>query len=506
MVVQGKGSSLRVGFEFSHWVSKLCWQSPKFLPRLTVAIVITFGMMRPNAFYCITATTQKMKELILSKNLPFGDTQAGRDWCIKALHPADPLTTLDGIPDECSSSVVNQSYSQTFTVVNPLPNNAGDWHCDVFFYPHPVICGAVHVIDAVGTSTWYPMYNSQIPGATISAKMSYVRETSERYRLSYLGVTGYLNAPATQNSGLCTAAQYMETPLLTGITWSTASQVLAPNPPIRNPHSVPVTDAPVPTGMIKLGEGWYETERTFEQLQNMPNCYVGAAREGVYVPYRLSSTHQKWRSSSNFYIHIARLESAVLDGQPYAATTDLQGVASGPYGIVGTTSTAFGNQVLERADTGVIHISYRNLNSAGSLMFYFRAGYEYQVLPGTSLASFQRTSPSYDPTAIKTYFAISRELKDAYPADYNDLGKILGTIWDVAKGIAGTVFPPARIPIAAIDAVRSAVKPREPSSQMGSTEPTPDLVSAATKERMQQQVVPRPIRLKPAKKKIVLRK
>jgi hypothetical protein len=39
--------------------------------------------------------------------------------------------------------------------------------------------------------------------------------------------------------------------------------------------------------------------------------------------------------------------------------------------------------------------------------------------------------------ALDAYYAISRELKDAYPADYNDLGKI----WDVIKKAAVNTLP-----------------------------------------------------------------
>lgn len=107
-----------------------------------------------------------MKELILSKNLPFGDTQAGRDWCIKALHPADPMTTLDGIPDEDSYPVVVQNYAQTFNVPNPLPSNEGNWSADVYFFPHPYILGAVHTVDGANGEAWYSLLNSQIAGTT----------------------------------------------------------------------------------------------------------------------------------------------------------------------------------------------------------------------------------------------------------------------------------------------------------------------------------------------------
>jgi hypothetical protein len=41
-------------------------------------------------------------------------------------------------------------------------------------------------------------------------------------------------------------------------------------------------------------------------------------------------------------------------------------------------------------------------------------------------------SPPYDPLALASYYRINRELKDGYPADFNDLGKL----WDVIKSAA----------------------------------------------------------------------
>lgn len=254
----------------------------------------------------------------------------------------------------------------------------------------------------------------------------------------------------------------------------------------RTPQQLVPSDAPLPTAMVRLGECWYNDARTFESLQNMPNSYTGAAREGVYVPYRLSQTHQEWQNGSDVVMHVANNESALLDGNPWAATTPTSSLAVGPYGLASLDSTTWGQQIHKRADCGVVHISFRQLNKDASLMFYFRAGWEFQVLPGRPLCSFQHSSPESDPRAIQTYFKISRELKDAYPCDYNDLGKILGTIWDVAKGVIGTVFPAARIPLAAASMLKGLIAPSPTTDQalLGSKEPVPDLTSAAQKERV----------------------
>lgn len=78
----------------------------------------------------------------------------------------------------------------------------------------------------------------------------------------------------------------------------------------------------------------------------------------------------------------------------------------------------------------------KNLGPTTSFSFFIRAGFECQVQPGTVLTSHQMLSPKYDRGALDTYFMISREMKDAYPADYNEEGKILGTIARIAKTVS----------------------------------------------------------------------
>jgi hypothetical protein len=60
-----------------------------------------------------------------------------------------------------------------------------------------------------------------------------------------------------------------------------------------------------------------------------------------------------------------------------------------------------------------------------------------QVSPASTLAPQLKLSPPYDKRALDTYFAVARELKDGYPADYNDLGKI----WDALSGALKQIGP-----------------------------------------------------------------
>lgn len=188
----------------------------------------------------LSVATQKLREVINAKNLPFGTTQPGRDWCVKALHPAEPLTTLDGIPDPSSAAVVVQNYSQSVTVLNPEPGSSGNWDVELFFFPHPYVLGAVHVLSGTGVSSWSTILNNQILGSSVETKKNSFIATTERYRLAYLGVTGYHNASAISNNGLVAAAQYMCTPAYVSTTKTNGFD------------------------LVRLVEYWPDAPRTFE--------------------------------------------------------------------------------------------------------------------------------------------------------------------------------------------------------------------------------------------------
>lgn len=126
------------------------------------------------------------------------------------------------------------------------------------------------------------------------------------------------------------------------------------------------------------------------------------------------------------------------DAPPTVAPVNARGLS-----IVPNALSFLGDVVNKRADGNVIHVAARNLDLTSNFTFYVRQGWEFAVLPGTPLAPHMKNSPLLDETSLRTYFAISRELKDAYPADFNDLGKILKEIANIALDVLPVLFPPA---------------------------------------------------------------
>jgi len=370
----------------------------------------------------------KLKTYIEGKGGVPGATPAGRAWALKALHPADPIVEVTGIPDEDAYQTVFQHYQFQINVTNPTPATVGTWEFDLFCLPDPVIVAGLRTKDSNGSYLWSPVLNEQVgaAGASYTARKTYFMGQVERYRIGYYSVTGHLDAAAVTNQGMIACAQY---PVATE-RWSYQIQ------------------APAATYAHRTGAAWTEAPKTYAQLQTMPNSYLGEARAGVYAVYKLSETCQKWRMARDTRTHLpygaaSGLFDDVATVYPAAATSTTTVSGCYPYGVSGayTGAAAKDMVVLRRADSGLMHISGRNLHYQSSMTFVLRIGYELQVNAGSPLTSFARVSPQHDPVALSGYFAIARELKDAYPEDYNSFGALLGTIANIAKAVLPVIAP-----------------------------------------------------------------
>jgi len=149
---------------------------------------------------------------------------------------------------------------------------------------------------------------------------------------------------------------------------------------------------------------------------------------------------------------------------------------------------------------------------------YVRAGYEIQVAPGSIYSPQLKMSPPHDPVAIENYFQIARQLKDAYPADYNDLGKI----WDVISGAAKAVSPflaaipgigpvlSSVVPMAAGagDAIRRALTGPVPTSSRAASVATSATQLQATRDLQSQvdKAAMQPAKLRKKKRQIAKRR
>lgn len=381
-----------------------------------------------------TAQTQKLRSIIDAKASVMGSTPDGRDWCIKALHPSDPLNEVRGIPDESSVPSVFLNY-QTAVTVAPPAGATGSWGFDMAFTPHPINFCHYHAYDdTVAHNALVSVLNSQLTGADHAAKYTTFKGLAQRWRLAYAGVTCVQDGASMTNQGSIAACQTAVQPLV----WS--APLLATGLGAVREYDIPVgVPAFGSTRMISWQSG---DQPIFSNCQSMPNAYLGLSKDGLYMPLRLSRTHQNWHSSHD---EVTNLGVSTVSPFGYVAVPSAAAVQYGwpyqdlqcPTHFTGTGLIGVGQVTSALCNDIMGHICAQNLALTTRYTFVFRMGFEVQVQPATILSPHQALSPSYDPMAVEAYFKINRELKDAYPEEFNSLGKL----WDFISSAARTIAP-----------------------------------------------------------------
>lgn len=367
----------------------------------------------------------------------FGSTPSGSDWCVKALHPSDPMCEVRGVPDESSFPSVMMNYQSTF-VLGAKAGATGTWSFDAQLTPHPVnLMSFLRVCDN-GNDTG-SFLNGQLDAVTATHYDKYVslNHFAKRWRLAYMSVTMYQDGPDLANQGTVVACQrpvQMKRYAISSISPSNASWQCSPDVTYLMANDLP----------------------NYEVSQNMPNAYFNRSKEGVYLPLKLSPDSRRWRSVAD---DIRYTVGATINDHSISLTPSLVEVGTGyPFGDSYIDNVAVANTALRETQAvqvagslngalfgeqthGFLNdiwgdISVRNIAVATSVSFFVRMGLEIQVAPASELSPHQKLSPPLDRMALDSYTAIARELKDAYPADYNDLGKIWNAISTAAKTVA----------------------------------------------------------------------
>lgn len=372
-----------------------------------------------------TTISQKLREMINSHSLPLGSTAGGRDWCLKALHPSDPVTEVRGIPDESSVPSVFMNY-QTVATVSPATGATGTWSYEMQLFPHPVAFASGFRADSVG-NTAVEVLNSQLSGVNHKTKFNTFYESFKRWRLAYASVTIYQDGPDLANQGTVVVCQKPFEPA----AYSLEAGATGASAPCGRYHAFKLDVADLPS---------------YANSQAMPNAYFGRSKEGVYVPMKLTRTHQTWHSARDLTLQAgsATIVSMLTDNPgtlQLASNTSTSSSGYYPFFSLGdchfrsTDGNIYGDVTSAFCNECIPDISFRNLSVQTSLSMFYRFGFECQVDPQSPLSAHLKLSPESDPQAVEQYFRINREMKDAYPADFNDLAKILSVIGGIVKTI-----------------------------------------------------------------------
>jgi len=424
-----------------------------------------------------------IQELAAKRDIKFGATDQGRAWCLKALHPSDAIVMPTGVPDETNFPVVQTSYNLVYDLATQA---TGNWSPTLCIMPDPIApicyCQDATVLEP---STWYGVLNSQVGGqdpnsANYTAGREFFQTAYQKWRMIAMSVTVCQDAAATSNEGTCVAYQSTYTySKFAASPWQTVSKSAIDMPlseeelhkeeevskPLADLRKFKKSLEKVPEREDRKSIGttsatqvyaseqivaFHAQEIPFQQTDpyvvgsNMPGVYTGKAVDGVYMPIKLNRCALEWKDASDNkmlgsyfdpttnlgYQELPLTSSAALpyDCFPFGMGTYLN-YASSTY--VG--APAGYSQALKPLNGSFGIISFHNLAQTTNLQVTVRMVLETQVLPASILSSQQSMGPPVDLLAIDNYFAISKLMKDAYPANYNSWDKLIGVIRNVAK-------------------------------------------------------------------------
>lgn len=371
-----------------------------------------------------------MSQLIAGFPGELSSTPEGRAWVVKALHPADPVTECRGIPDASSAPTVVVTYNtvQRLSYSGASPN----WGFDLTVMPDVLVQGFARLLDSTGATVGVQnLLNMGLTPPGVAAP-SYAQLLAqfrslgiEAHRLVYMGVTAYQDGPALADQGTLVGAQWHVAREKYGTTLANGAGL--------NTH-----------GSVGSRRAVVYRDNDFahyERSQYLPNAYFSMSKAGAYLPLRLSGT--RWVTSADLELPLTGLQLFQGEDNMVYVPIAIPGTVTAPYPSLapvwydGAAGKLMGDSVFRPLNDIWGGLSARNLSPQTSFAFYYRVSIECRVSPTSVFASQVRMSPMYDPVAMGSYVRISRELKDAYPADFNDLGKI----WEVIKQAARAVLP-----------------------------------------------------------------
>lgn len=379
------------------------------------------------------ANTQLLRGVIDAYGPTLGSTVSGRAWALKALHPSDPVTDVVGVPDRTAVATTCINYQQS-TTITPPPGSVGSWGGEIRVIPDPTVFATCSMRDADSShAEAWTHFNTALADNVVDAVTAWSRSGLERWRLIYYGVTVYLDAPATASQGSIVAAQYAVRPVLhsaSTVGWYDAQEDRLRERILPGHRLCRYQERDCPT---------------YSTLHQMPNAYAGLALDGCYMPLKLDASHAEWHDQSDYVMEISSWQAARSLDTGAETLTIPQASGSNAVGPYAPWAQCYLDSLVSfqgqphylpmQSNLGTIALAGLSLDA--TVRVVYRVGIEAMAQPGTGYAPFMKTAPGFDAVAVDTYFRIARELKDAYPAEYNDFGKL----WTVIKSVASKVAP-----------------------------------------------------------------
>lgn len=392
-----------------------------------------------------------LNDVLHRSYVKLGDTEAGENWCLMALHPSQGPLELRGIPDADAFPSVCMDYESVVSIPPPV-GATGVWKVVLDVFSHPV-----------QPVSFYSEYNgtSALVGGVVNPTLplttSYTDATVQfaklcnSYRMLYTGVTIDLDASALNDAGSVIAGQLP----LESQTFNYSLPALVPG------------DASF--GFAHILNTNYSTNFPGQTISQLPGAYMGLAKDGIYMPLKISPT-APWVTTTNAnFVTFANPTTAVQPSIASLRHTQLPVVSQAPFPFYGSTyyntpfpfKSAFaapdqsldGDVAVPFQQQVMGHIVFYNLNVAASLTLKVRWGVEMRIEPNSILAPALKPSARHDVLALSAYSDIAGALPWAYPSSYNADNKLLAFIkkaWNTIRPIAAAGLSAVPVPLAQV--------------------------------------------------------
>jgi hypothetical protein len=433
-----------------------------------------------------------MRALIHEKLARFGVSGPGREWLLRALHPAseDPSP---GLPDQSATPVLRPAFRVNATIQPPAELSNGLWDCFMWIPPGdvnalywatgpsgtnfagsiPPVGAEVGVIRLQSSSIYNPSnpYPLTFGVREDQAVTSLADISTNGFRHQYKSVTVHLNAADVANQGQIYAAQF--SPILRYNSGVVPSGYDSGIP-------IPGTD-PVVNYSLVAGRYSCVLPASEDDLTAMaPDFYMNVAKEGCYMPMRLSGPAQHFaRTVPLGTVYESGGGAGVWSQDPCAFPMGavMAPTSNVPIGVGSSNSPWVYRIATENMppniavtlptplmfDTGYDNTNvgvmiFRGLQGGGggggggfgaSLQVKVLAGLEVAPNPESSSRVFAEPAVPYEPRALEAYYTLCLELLDAYPASFNSLESILDAIGSAASKV-WNVFEPALTKVAPV--------------------------------------------------------
>jgi len=407
----------------------------------------------------------------------FGVDKVGREWILKALHPAGPEKS-PGLPDQSATPVLRPDFRIEQTIsgppgatawdcmmwippgdVNALYWVAGQSPCDFNSSTPPtsnVTCGQIllqgyNLTDGTLSYNWCNV--GTLSPTQFNALTSLPGLKTNAFRHQYKSVTVTQIAAATSDQGTVYAAQFPPAFRQTGCV-----DLSGYNSGVTIPGSSPPKNYDLIAGHYTCVLPAQESDLT----AMAPDFYMDASREGVYMPLRLAGPsqpfvrteplgcpHQAGGLAGAFQLDVSHYPIGALVtprlNLPISTASQL------PWPFELPVQGGFNSGTLQLPnyqafDTGYDStncgvIIFRGLNGAANgtattLQVKVLAGLEIAPDPLAPDRIFTETAAPYLPRALEAYYTLCLRLDDAYPSNFNSLEGI----WDAIKDVASKVW------------------------------------------------------------------